>query len=286
MKLSNTIETSRIVNVVSFKVDNNSYKRALNAIRKISSEWSRATSKMSGAMAQGRAIGGGGVRPSGSPRRQFVGPPEFKAGKNTRQQMKQQASQQRNSNRVANTIATASIGRDPSFIKSYASQIGILNQQLKAGVITSAQYNKHLNSMARDFRNAQNSAGGLLSTAKELRSAFVALTATYTAFAGGKAIMTTGQMFQGIEAGMNMASTDANAAAQQIQFLREEAYRLGLDLKIAAQGFTQMSVAGKEILKPTEIQSLFTGLSEYSTALGVDSFRYEKAVLAIGQMLN
>lgn len=285
--MTTTIEVGKIVNIVSFKIDQNSYNRALKAIRRLSSEWGRATAKMSGAMAQGRAISGGGMRQSrSSGNSSFRGPPQFSPGQNTRAQNKAARMQAQQGNRAESTIKSGMIGRDASFLASYSKQIANLNAQLRAGSITTGMYNKNLNAMARDFRKASGEGRGFNSTLHELRGSFVALTASYTAFAGGAAVMRTGQMFQGIEASMSMTSDNATEAGQKLEFLRNEAYRLGLDLKVAAQGFTQMNVAGKEILDNQQMQSLFTGFSEYATALGVDQFRYEKGILAIGQMLN
>lgn len=284
--MSNTIDVGKIINKISFSIDTNSYNRALKAIRKVANEWDRATSKMNNAMSRGRSIGGGGRSSGGSGRSNFVGPQTFSPGTNTRNQTKAANLEKRRLSRADSTIQSGLIGRDSAFISSYSKQIDMLNKQLRAGSITTGMYNKNLSAMAREFRNAQQQGRGLYGTLHDLRGSFVAFTASYTAFAGGAAVMRTGQMFQGIEAAMQMTSDSTGEAGQKMEFLRSEAYRLGLDLKIAAQGFTQMNVAGKEILDNQQMQSLFTGFSEYVTALGVDQFRYEKGVLAIGQMLN
>lgn len=358
-----------ITNVVKFKIDQNSYNRALKAIKRIAGAWSQATSKMSKSMAAGQRMAGGGgtsrrsssgsfmgplpfspgtntkmiekrakqeaaatkkaarIRARGeaqaakewaNKRKEAIrsltgssgsgkasgtlfadmlrgeakkmsgpmGPLPFKPGQNTRAQNKAANMEARRLSRAESTITSGGIGKDAGFISAYSKQIAMLNQQLRNGAITTGIYNKQLNTMARDFRKASQEGKGLFGTLHDLRGEFVALTASYTLFAGGKAVMQTGQMFQGIEAGMSMTSDNAVDAGQKLEFLRNEAYRLGLDLKVAAQGFTQMNVAGKEIMSSGQLQELFTGFSEYATALGVDQFRYEKGILAIGQMLN
>ena len=285
--MSNTIDVSRIVNKISFSIDQNSYNRALKAIRKVASEWNKTTNGINSAMSRGRSIGCGGGRSSGSgSSRNQMGPQPFSPGQNTRNQQKASRQESSRLSRANSTIQGGTIGRDSSFVSSHAKQIAMLNQQLRNGSITTSIYNKQLNAMAREFRNASQQGKGLNGTLHELRGGFVALTASYTLFAGGASVMRTGQMFQGIDSAMQMTSDSVTEAGQKMEFLRGEAYRLGLDLKIAAQGFTQMNVAGKEILDNQEMQSLFTGFSEYATALGVDQFRYEKGILAIGQMLN
>lgn len=255
------ISVSRITNIVDFKVDNNSYSKALRAIRKLSSEWSRATSKMGSAMAQGRAIGGGTRSPRASP-----------------------------VDRTSEIITAGNIRRQSMYgnagAASMAKRIGDLNAQFKAGAIPLQVYRQNVAAIEREFRRAQASATTLGDNLKGLRTAFIALTAGNVLFTGGRAVMQTGQMFQGIEAAMSMTSDTESETADKIKYIRDEAYRLGLDLKTASQGFVQMSVAGKEIMDNSQMKELFTGFSEYATALGTDQFRYEKGILAIGQMLN
>lgn len=366
--MATEIQVGKIVNIVSFKVDQNSYNRALKAIKRIAGAWSAATSKMSRSMSIGRTMGGGSsptrrnstssfmgpmpfvpgtntknmekqakkdakateragriraaaevkVSKEWANRRKeavrnltggssgkasgtlfadmlrgeakkasgFVGPMPFKAGSNTIAQQRASRQQAARSSRVESTITSGGIGRDASFASSYSKQIAMLNQQLRNGSITTGIYNKQLNAMSREFRNAQQQGKGLNGTLHELRGSFVALTASYTLFAGGASVMRTGQMFQGIEAATAMVSENAADAANRMQYIRDEAYRLGLDLKVAAQGFTQLSVASKEIMGSQQTQELFTGLSEYSTALGLDQYRYEKALLGFTQIAN
>jgi hypothetical protein len=260
------INVSKITNLVTFKVDQNSYSRAIKAIRKVASEWGRATSKMNSSMAQGRAIGGGGGR--GSPRTPRVS----------------------QSDRAQEVISAGNIRRQSMYgtggSSSMAGTIGKLNAELKSGAISLQVYRQQVAAVEREFRRAQASATTFGDNLKGLRTSFIALTAGNMLFTGGRAVMQTGQMFQGIDAAMSMTSDGASETATKMKYLRDEAYRLGLDLKIAAQGFTQMSIAGREIMTDSQTQELFSGFSEYATALGVDQFRYEKGILAIGQMMN
>ena len=165
-------------------------------------------------------------------------------------------------------------------------EIARISEQHKLGALDAKAYRQSIAALERDFKRASAGGRDFLGTLREVRSAFIALTAANLAFTGGAAVMRTGQMFEGINAAMSMTSDSTSETASKIQFIRDEAYRLGLDLKTAAQGFVQMSVAGKDIMSGGQMQELFTGFSEYATALGVDQFRYEKGILAIGQMLN
>lgn len=354
--MTTNIEVTKIINTVSFKVDNASYKRALMAIRKIGSEWAKVQNKVSSAMSKGQSMAG--TRQARSSRGQsFVGPMPFVPGTNTKMQEREAKrtakeqerltrvteantkkhydtlrklresearkqemfekrvsgqfrgpmpsrdmvtakresirSQRNESNRSARaqeTISAGSIRRSSMFggagNAAMGSQVASLNQQLKSGAISLQVYRQSVAALERDFKKASAGGRDFLGTLREVRSAFIALTAANLAFTGGAAVMQTGQMFEGINASMSMTSDSTSETASKIKFIRDEAYRLGLDLKVAAQGFVQMSVAGKEVMSGNQMKDLFTGYSEYATALGVDSFRFEKGILAIGQMLN
>ena len=359
-----TVEISKILNLVQFKVDNASYKRALMAIRKVGAEWAKVQGKMSSAMSAGRRIAGTSGRGGGGSRSQFVGPMPFSPGTNTkvqqreakravqeqariarqtetatkkhndtlrklreidarrqeseakrqeqfknkiagqfmgpmpsrdivnarRESIRNQRNEANRSARAQETITAGNIRRTSMFggagNAAMGSQIASLNAQLKSGAISLQVYRQSVAALERDFKRASAGGRDFLGTLREVRSAFIALTAANLAFTGGAAVMRTGQMFEGINAAMSMTSDSTSETASKIQFIRDEAYRLGLDLKTAAQGFVQMSVASKEIMSSGQTQELFTGLSEYSTALGLDQFRFEKALLGFTQIAN
>ena len=222
---------------------------------------------------------------------QFMGPMPSRDMVNARREaIRNQRNETNRSARAQETITAGNIRRTSMFggagNAAMGSQIASLNAQLKSGAISLQVYRQSVAALERDFKRASAGGRDFLGTLREVRSAFIALTAANLAFTGGAAIMRTGQMFEGINAAMSMTSDSSSETASKIQFIRDEAYRLGLDLKTAAQGFVQMSVAGKEVMNGGQMQELFTGFSEYATALGVDQFRYEKGILSIGQMLN
>lgn len=285
------INVSKITNIVQFKVDNASYKRALMAIRKVGAEWAKVQGKISSTMSAGRRIAGTSGRGGGGSKSQFVGPmPSRDMLIARREAIRNQRNEANRSARAQETISAGNIRRTSMFggagNAAMGSQIASLNAQLKSGAISLQVYRQSVAALERDFKRASAGGRDFLGTLREVRSAFIALTAANLAFTGGAAVMRTGQMFEGINAAMSMTSDSTSETASKIQFIRDEAYRLGLDLKTAAQGFVQMSVAGKEVMNGGQMQELFTGFSEYATALGVDQFRYEKGILAIGQMLN
>ena len=286
-----TVEVSKILNLVQFKVDQSSYQRAIKMIRNVGAEWARVQGKMSSAMSAGRRIAGTSGRGGGGSRSQFVGPMPSRDMVNARREsIRNQRNEANRSARAQETITAGNIRRTSMFggagNAAMGSQIASLNAQLKSGAISLQVYRQSVAALERDFKRASAGGRDFLGTLREVRSAFIALTAANLAFTGGAAVMRTGQMFEGISASMSMTSDGASETASKIQYVRDEAYRLGLDLKTAAQGFVQMSVASKEIMSSGQTQELFTGLSEYSTALGLDQFRFEKALLGFSQIAN
>lgn len=161
-----------------------------------------------------------------------------------------------------------------------------LNRQFKAGVLTSGQYRQSIQALERQFRSAQNSAVGFGGVLDSVRSSMVGLTASYGAFAAGRSVLEQGQFFQGMDATMTMVSDSSEEAAKRIQFLKDQSYRLGLDLKTASQGYTQMAVNSAGILSKSENDDLFKGYSEFATALQVDPVKYQRGITAIGQMMG
>ena len=159
-------------------------------------------------------------------------------------------------------------------------------QEFSAGGMSPQMYASKLRILRSELYANQRAQRGFNDSIRDMRSAFVAATASYTAFAGIMGAAKIGQQYESRYAGMLVGTGSAEAAQKQISYLDKEVYRLGLDIQVASQGLVQMSVAAKDVLTQGQIQDLFTGLGELSTAVKLDPFRYEKAIMAISQMLN
>ena len=157
---------------------------------------------------------------------------------------------------------------------------------LRSGKINAEQYSTRLRSLRADLYRTQRAQRSFNQSIHDMRGAFVQATASYTAFAGVKAIANIGKQYESRYAGMLVGTGSAEEAKNQISYLDKEVYRLGLDMNVASQGLVQMSVAANGVMQGGQLQDLFTGLSELSTAVKLDPFRYEKAIMAISQMLN
>ena len=161
-----------------------------------------------------------------------------------------------------------------------------LAQEFSAGGMSPQMYASKLRILRSELYANQRAQRGFNDSIRDMRSAFIAATASYTAFAGIMGAAKIGQQYESRYAGMLVGTGSAEAAQKQISYLDKEVYRLGLDIQVASQGLVQMSVAAKDVLTQGQIQDLFTGLGELSTAVKLDPFRYEKAIMAISQMLN
>lgn len=161
-----------------------------------------------------------------------------------------------------------------------------LNRMFRSGALSSGQYRQSIQALERQFRTAQNSARGFGGALSDMRSQLVGAGAAYSVFASASSVLRQGQFFQGMDATMTMVSDSSDEAASRIKFLKDQAYRLGLDLKVASQGYVQMSVNSDGILDKSQNDELFKGYSEYATALQVDPVKYQRGITAIGQMMG
>lgn len=161
-----------------------------------------------------------------------------------------------------------------------------LYNQLRDKQINPSEYSMKLRTLRNDLFRAQRAQRSFNQSIHDMRGAFIQATASYTAFAGLMGISNIGKQYESRYAGMLVGTGSAEQARSQISYLDKEVYRLGLDIGIASQGLVQMSVAANGVMSNGQIQGLFTGLSELSTAVKLDPFRYEKAIMAISQMLN
>lgn len=103
--------------------------------------------------------------------------------------------------------------------------------------------------------------------------------------AGAKSIVQVGQELQSVDNTMLAVSSSAEESGENLKFVKEEAYRLGLSLKESSKGFAKM-VSARGDMSLDEVKASFTGLSEMSTLLGLSSEESGRAVNALQQMMS
>lgn len=213
----------------------------------------------------------------------------------TKAEARQRAAAAARAARIDDVMAQQRIRLSSKYGRSYEGRLGRdsagqgiqdLNRQFRAGTLSAGQYRQSIQALERQFRSAQASAGGFGAVLGDIRSQLLGAGAAYGVFAAGASVLQQGQFFQGMDATMTMVSDSSEEAAKRIQFLKDQAYRLGLDLKIASQGYVQMSVNSDGILNKAQNDELFKGFSEYATALQVDPVKFQRGITAIGQMMG
>lgn len=197
--------------------------------------------------------------------------------------------------RMDDVIAQNRIRLSSKYGRDYGSKLGRngagngiqeLNNQLKRGTLSLGQYRQQVAALERQLRSAQGAASGFGSSLGSIRGGLIGGGLAMGAFTGGKSIMEAGQFFQGMDATMTMVSDTEEEAKKRIAFLKEQTNRLGLDMKIASQGYVQMSVNSEGVMSKNQNDELFKGFSEYATALQVDPVKFQRGITAIGQMMG
>lgn len=208
---------------------------------------------------------------------------------------RQRASEAARAARIDDVMSQQRIRLSSKYGRSYEGRLGRdsagqgiqdLNRQFKAGTLSAGQYRQSIQALERQFRSAQANAGGFGAALSDIRSQLLGAGAAYGVFASGASVLKQGQFFQGMEATMSMVSDSSEEAGQRIKFVKDQAYRLGLDLKIASQGYTQMAVNSAGILSKAQNDDLFKGFSEFATASQVDPVKFQRGITAIGQMMG
>lgn len=122
---------------------------------------------------------------------------------------------------------------------------------------------------------------------KRFKQQFTAMALAYGAFSVGKGIVEAGMQMQALEAKMTAATGSADVAQVALQFVREEAERLGIDFRVASEAFSSFSASAlRSGLTFKQVQEIFTGVSEATVALKLSSERTQLVFLALTQMAS
>lgn len=94
----------------------------------------------------------------------------------------------------------------------------------------------------------------------------------------------SGQDMEGATSAINVMSDGSKEAAENLKYVREEAYRLGKPLKASAKVFSQL-LASKGNLSTDQIKDVFSSTQEMAVVLGMNSDETGRAMTAISQMM-
>lgn len=103
--------------------------------------------------------------------------------------------------------------------------------------------------------------------------------------AAGAAVTKVGQSMEGVESGLLAVSGNAEKAAENLKFVREESFRLGKPLKESADAYTKM-LAARGNLSTQQTRDTFTAIQETAVVLGLSADEANRGTRAIAQMMS
>lgn len=287
----------KTVNKVVYESDNNSYTRTIKQIRSIKKEWEKAGKVMGKTTNGTRPTGGERFKQSEYTRRTKAARAEAAAAK---QAAREQVQAERRIQQIRaksirfNTAASAYNLTGKQRTESL-SQFGDLTRQFHQGKLAVGEYNAAVSKLQANMRK-QGRVGmkgqTLPVTAKVtkldtslIQSAGGAITIAATVALGGS-IMNTGQDLQSMESGLTAVTGSADKAAKEMQYLRDQSNRLGLDLVSTGKDYTKFLAAVGDKATMQQTRTLFEGVSEYGTVLGATADDQSRALKALNQMYS
>lgn len=287
----------KTVNRVVFESDNNSYARTVKQIRRIKREWEKVGAKMAKATNGTRPTGGERFKQSEYTRRTKAARAEAAAAKQAaREQVQAERKiQQIRAKSIRFNTGASSYNLSGKQRTESLTQFGNLTRQFHAGKIAVGEYNAAVSKLQANMRK-QGKVGvrgqSLPVTAKVTKldtslidSAKGAIVIGATV-ALGKSIMTAGQDLQSMESGLTAVTGSADKAAKEMQYLRDQSNRLGLDLIGTGKDYTKFLAAVGDKATQKQTRTLFEGVSEYGTVLGATADDQSRALKALNQMYS
>lgn len=285
----------KTVNRVVFESDNNSYVRTVKQIRRIKKEWEQASRVMGKTTNGTRPTGGERFKQSEYTRRTKAARAEAAAAKQAaREQVQAERKiQQIRAKSIRFNTAASSYNLTGKQRTESLTQFGNLTREFHAGKMAVGEYNAAVSALQANMRK-QGKVGmkgqTLPVTAKVTKldtslidSAKGAIVIGATV-ALGKSVMTAGQDLQSVESGLTAVTGSSEAAAKEMQYLRDQANRLGLDLIKTSRDYMKFSASTKSSMDSATTKNIFEGLSEYSTVLGLTADQSSLALNALSQM--
>lgn len=112
-------------------------------------------------------------------------------------------------------------------------------------------------------------------------------TALDTTLAALQPIVDTTLKFEKIDAIFRTLTGSIGGAASELDFVRSEASRLGLEITSTAEAYGKFAFAAKDsALQGDQARKIFSSVAEASRAMGLSSSETEGALLALSQMMS
>lgn len=139
--------------------------------------------------------------------------------------------------------------------------------------------------VGRFSKNAESSVDGFQASILRARSAILSLGVAYSAFRVGRGIIDAGVQVQAMQNKMQAATGSALVAADSMAFVREEANRLGLDIRSTSDGFAGFAASSLRAgLTLQQTKEIFTGVSEAAVSMRMPAEQVSLVFKALEQM--
>lgn len=112
------------------------------------------------------------------------------------------------------------------------------------------------------------------------------MVSAFAAAGAGVFITQTGQQFQALENTMLAVSEGSEQAGERINFVREQANRLGVSFTQVGQDYAKLLAGAQGQISESDTQELLKGILETSTVLGLSADDTNGSLRAVSQMLS
>ncbi|MDM3066122.1 tape measure protein [Citrobacter sp. CK180] len=291
----------KTINRTSFTTDKNSYQRTVNRIKQVGKEWDKVASKMKPLRFkfEENAYTKARRKVQDEAAKQAIAQAKAKAKAEAAAAKAQLASERKIQTirakgiRFSTAVANAQLTGPQR--TGHMQDFAQLTRQYHAGAMALQEYNARVSRLQQTMRQ-QGKVGmrgyTIPVTAKVnkldtsmIEGAGGAITIAATVALSGK-IMTTGQDFASLESTLLAVTGDSEKAAKEMDYLRDQSGRLGLDLLKVGKEYAKFSAATQGKLSDAQTKNVFEGLSEYGTVLGLSAEESSRALLALQQMAS
>ncbi|MEH0871397.1 tape measure protein [Serratia liquefaciens] len=310
-------------NIVTFEADAASYAKAKKRIQQMGKEWDKVGDKMAKATNGTRPTGGGrfqgngrrggrgnggtsqGGNGGGRPRQT----PEEKAAKQAAAQAKKDAAAalraEQRQMKQRQTMIDKMNARQARFGPVYNNTKGAMNytqraqaradfakinQEYAKGAIGAQTYTAKLSMLQQQMKATAKQSRQVMAPAmvggglSPMAGALGAGLGAYGVMGAGRSLMNTGVDFQSIHSTILMTQKTEAEGKQMFEYLQNLSSTLGTDLVATSDSFAKMNLSRPKNLNLNDMQEVFTGFSEYGTALHLDRNKMGLAQYALQQM--
>lgn len=254
--MAEDVTVAKLINEVSFKINNNEYKKCQDRIKRMAGLWNKSTNQYTKSMAQGKAIATANLKTHdklarAEIRSQRVRKETLRAD-NVRfsQQIKSNSEFQKGLQKINMAFLQGNIG-----FKERSAQIGQLNKQYRQ---LNQQASKHNGIVGGIKSIAGRAAGGVAGTA--ILGAGVVGAGGYAAQQGFNTVKATGQQFEGLNVKLDnvfgtRATEISNTIAAMSQKMGQPIIELGNQLVDSVNIMKALGVNTDEAIKLFELQT-------------------------------